>query len=104
MNLEDENMQEYLPLKTKVFQPGQMIGSFEDKQSQAEQNNSALCKSDCILLVLSRRVFDILHKKKDLKRREAMVDFLVLKIPKVLKFYSLFRLVDHVGHVFKDIH
>ena len=81
-----------------------MIGSFEGRQPQAEQNSSALCKSDCILLVLSRRVFDILHKKKDLRRREAMVDFLVLKIPKILKSYSLFRLVDHVGHVFREIH
>ena len=56
---------------------------------------TAVCKSDSLILVLNRDVFEILEKKKQQKKKQELSQFLVDKIPNFLRHYSLFRLTDN---------
>ena len=79
------------------MESGELIGN--DPDADAVQK-TAVCKSDCVILVLNRDVFEILEKKKQQKKKSELAQFLVDKIPTFLKHYSLYRLTDNAHQIF----
>ena len=85
--------------KVGSVQPGQLVGSFES----IKYEHSGLCKTDCILLKMENDMFDVVKLQQILKERKIIAKHVTKSIPQLMKFYTDFRILDHMPDLVQEL-
>ena len=70
---------------------------------QAKRLYSGVCHTNCILLMLNVKAFNILVKEKIKVEREKVASFVYNTIPGIYRFYPIARIVKGAHHLFHAI-
>ena len=85
--------------KVGSVQPGQLMGSFES----IKYEHSGLCKTDCLLLKMENDMFDVIKQQKILRERKIIARHVTKSIPQLIKFYTDFRILDHIPNFVSEL-
>jgi len=89
--------------KIGFVQAGQMLGSIDQLYHKEKWDSSAMCKTDCLMLVIDQNIIKLLQSHKEKLARDFALESLTCYIPSLLRFYTSIRICEHIMKTLEDV-